>query len=174
LAHQKNDKSIEIKESLNAQRGLIFSYKLRAQIYYTNNELQNALIWAEKAYFLAHEQNLEKELIATGIVLAKIYLSQNEIEAAKKIIENCIHPSKLYTLVHRLSVLGDICKQYQLDALYSIIQKELKSAVLQLVEEQTDYQKYLAPIIKEHIQKNKIDALFNERISLSQELLQLL
>lgn len=174
LAHQKNDKSIEIKESLNAQRGLIFSYKLRAQIYYANNELQNAFIWAEKAYSLAHEQNLEKELIATGIVLAKIYLSQNEIEEAKGVIENCIHPSKSFTLVHRLNVLGDICKHYQLDALYSIIQQEYKSAVLQLGEEQTDYQKYLVPVIEKYIQKSKIDILFNEGKSLSQELLQLL
>lgn len=136
--------------------------------------MQKAFIWAEKAYSLAHEQNLEKELIATGIVLARIYLSQNEIEDAKRVIENCIHPSKSFTLVHRLKVLGDICKHYQLNALYSIIQKEYKSAVLQLGEEQTDYQKYLVPVLEKKIHKSKIDILFNEGKSLSQELLQLL
>ncbi len=174
LAHQKNNKSIEIKESLNAQRGLIFSYKLRAQIYYKNNNLQKAFIWAEKAHSLALEQNLEKECVATGIVLAKVYLSQNKIEDAKKIIESCIHPSKTFTLVHRLNVLSNICNQYNLYALYDIIQEEYKSVVLHLEEERTDYKKYLAPIIKEHIQVNRIDALFSEKISLSQKLLKIL
>lgn len=174
LAHQNNDKSIEIKESLNAQRGLIFSYKLRAQIYFADKNYQDAFIWAEKAYTLASDQGLEKEIIATGIVLVRIYLAFHKIEDAKRVIEDCIQPAKSYALIYRLKTLSNICKEYKLDAQYSIIQKEYKSAIIQLEKEQNIYKDNLEPIIREHIQKNKIDALFQNNVSLSQELLHLL
>lgn len=174
LAHQKNDKSIEIKESLNAQRGLIFSYKLRAQIYFADKKYKDAFIWADKAYSLASDQDLEKEIVATGIVLARIYLAFHKIEEAKRVIENCIQPAKSYALIYRLKTLSNICKEYKLDTQYNIIQKEYKSAVIQLEKEQNNYKNNLESIIREHIQKNKIDALFQNNVSLSQELLHLL
>lgn len=174
LAHKENDKSIEIKESLNAQRGLIFSYKLRAQIFMADDNLQEAVLWAKRAYSLALEQNLDKEIVATGIVLAKILLMSNDNIKATEIIENCIYPAKSYALVYRLETLNNICKEYDLSLMQNIIESEYESAVLQLKKEQADYKKYLEPIISKNINKDRIKTLFEKKKSLSHELLNLL
>ena len=174
LAHKQNDKSIEIKESLNAQRGLIFSYKLRAQIFMTDHNLKEAKLWAKKAYSLALEQNLDKEIVATGIVLAKILLMSNENIEATEIIENCIYPAKSYALVYRLEILNKICKEYNLILMHNIIETEYESAVLKLKKEQADYKKYLLPIVTKNINRNKVKILFEKNKSLSCELLNLL
>lgn len=173
-AHEKNNKSIEIKESLNAQRGLIFSYKLRAQIYFAEQDIDSALLWGNQAYTLATNQNLNKEVVATGILLAKIYLLKKENKKAEEIIENCTDFARAYALVYRLQILDEICNQYNLVRLHNIITAELESASLLLKKEQADYSKFLFPVISKSIQSDKIEELFTGHNSLSQKLLYIL
>ena len=174
LAHEENNKSIEIKESLNAQRGLVFSYKLRAQIYMNEDQYDEAIIWAEKSFALSKELGLDKEIIATGLVLSKVYLIQKQPDKATDIIKKCIYPAKTYTLVHRLKVLKKLCMEYGLTLLYNSISSAYESAALKLSEEQTDYKRNLEPIVFSRINKNRLDRFFSEGESLSQELLLLL
>lgn len=173
-AHKKNDKSIEIKESLNAQRGLVFSFKLRAQIYIMEDNLKEARLWAQRAYSLAQDQSIDKEIVSTGIILAKILLLSDSVIEATPIIEKCIYLAKSYTLVYRLKTLKNICKDYRFFLMYNIIEIEYESAVLKLKKEQADYKKYLEPIITKKIKKDRIKVLFQEKRSLSQELLYIL
>jgi ATP-dependent Lon protease, bacterial type len=173
-AHKKNDKSIEIKESLNAQRGLVFSFKLRAQIYIMEDNLKEARLWAQRAYSLAQDQSIDKEIVSTGIILAKILLLSDNVIEATPIIEKCIYLAKSYTLVYRLKTLKNICKDYRFFLMYNIIEIEYESAVLKLKKEQADYKKYLEPIITKKIKKDRIKVLFQEKRSLSQELLYIL
>jgi len=174
LAHVENNKSIEIKESLNAQRGLVFSYKLRAQIYMNEDQYDEAIIWAEKSFALAKELSLDKEIIATGLVLARVYLIQKQTDNATDVIKKCIYPAKTYTLVHRLKALKNLCMEYELELMYNSISSAYESAALKLSEEQTDYKRNLEPIVFSRINKNRIDRFFSEGESLSQELLLLL
>lgn len=173
-AHKYNDKSIELKESLNAQRGLIFSYKLRAQIFANSNNFTDALYWASKAHFLANQHELDKEIISTGIVLSKIHLIQNNIEDAKKVINKCIQLSISLQLAFRLKTLKKICQTYHLHNQYKIIEKEQGTIEENLILRKKEYQKHLLPAIEEYISKEQINNLFDNNQSLSQALLKLL
>lgn len=113
-ALEYNQKSLDIKKSLNAQRGLVFSMKLNSQIYYRKNDIPSALYWGEEAFKKAKTLGLNKEEVSTGIVYAQVLLSENYEKEAINILSVCIEQACNMCLAHRLKSIINLCNEYGL------------------------------------------------------------
>lgn len=168
-----NEKSIEIKKSLNAQRGLIFSMKLYSQIYFQENDIPKALYWGEEALKKAKELSIYKEEVATGIVYARALLAADQKTKAENILHSCIEQSCNMNLRYRLKTIINLCNEYSLFELCDISKSALSSSESYINEMTNLYKYYLKNKIKKNIDLNKIDELFNHKKALSSLLIML-
>lgn len=71
------EKSISIKESYNDKRGIIYSYKMLANVHFKKHEFVDALLYIRQAQNIAKELGLTKEEMAANLILAKNMLKYN-------------------------------------------------------------------------------------------------
>ncbi len=168
-----NDKSIEIKKSLNTQRGLTFSMKLHSQIYYKMHDIPQTVYWGEEAYKKAQQLNLKKEEVATGITYAYALLAAHQTTQALCILKLCIKQASKLHLAHRLKTIIDLCEEYNLFELKKAAVKALSSTENHIAEMTELYKSYLYETITNNINVDMIDDLINHKQALSTFLMML-
>lgn len=107
VADELNDKSITIKTNMDHRRGLVFSWKLKANIKLAQGDTYEGLLWAEEAHALAKELSLEKEEVATGIVLCDALYELRRIDDAQLILDRISMLAQKMKLAHRVKVIND-------------------------------------------------------------------
>ena len=170
-AHQSNDASIEIKQSLNARRGIAFSEKLRAQIFFAEKNIPAALYWSQKAFDFAQEIGIEKEIVGTGITYAQILLADSQTNVATKIFELIIPLSEKNGLTHRLSTISNLCEIANLGAMFKSAQISLAKSKKLLSSMVYLYDSTFRETVIANISVADIDKLLHERKSLTRKLL---
>lgn len=85
-------KSISIKESYDDKRGILFSYKLLAKVYFKKHEFVDALFYINQARYIANELGLTKEEAAVNLTLAENILKYG-IDYEENSIEELLHDS---------------------------------------------------------------------------------
>lgn len=85
-------KSISIKESYNDKRGLLFSYKLLAKVYFRRYEFVDALFYINQARNIAKELGLTKEVAAVNLALVENILKYG-ISYEEHIIKELLYDS---------------------------------------------------------------------------------
>lgn len=70
-------KSLSIKNSYNDKRGIMYSYKMLANVYFKKNEFVDALFYISQAQNIAKELGLTKEIVAVNLAFAKNILKYN-------------------------------------------------------------------------------------------------
>lgn len=166
-----NNKSIEIKKSLNAQRGLAFSMKLHSQIYYKMRDIPKAIYWGEEAYKKAQQLNLKKEEVATGITYAYALLAADQAKHAQCILNTCIKHASKMNLEHRLKAIISLCDNYNLFELKKIAIDALLSAEKYMAEIMQLYKRHLHETIANNTNLGKIDDLIDHQRALSPSLM---
>lgn len=174
LAIKYNDKSLELKKSLNSQRGIVFSMKLYSQIYYKSENFQDALLWSEKAFNEAQKLNIPKEIVSTGIVYALSLLSVSQKNLAVKILTTCISLSKTMLLNYRLETIIQICNEFNLTELKLVAKSALNGISTHIELMKHLYETTIMNNIHNHINLTHVDNLLNYNMSLSSILIQLL
>lgn len=168
-----NQKSLDIKKSLNAQRGIVFSMKLNSQIYYRKNDIPRALYWGEEAFKKAKTLGLNKEEVSTGIVYAQVLLSKNYKKEAINILHFCIEQACDICLAHRLKSIINLCNEYGLVNLKNKAVNSL-SHVECIIEEMTFlYEQYFKEKIENNCDLSKVYDLIYRKQALSPLLMML-
>lgn len=162
-----NDKSVEIKESLNAQRGIIFSMKLYSQIYYKKNDIPRSIYWGEEALKKAQELNICKEEVATGIVYAQALLASNQKQEAENILNSSIEQSSNMHLGYRLKSIINLCNEHGLVELRDNSTNALQYSERYIGDMRDMYKRHLRGKIENNADLNKIDDLFNHKKALT-------
>lgn len=94
-AEKFSEKSLKIKESINLQRGLIFSYRLMAQIYCSRNNFNQAMDFINRSIDISIKEKLYKESLNSGIIETKIlYQNDKQKIAQEKINQLFIYARK--------------------------------------------------------------------------------
>lgn len=70
-------KSLSIKNSYNDKRGIMYSYKMLANVHFKKHEFVDALFYIKQAQNIAKELGLTKEIVAVNLALAKNILKYN-------------------------------------------------------------------------------------------------
>ena len=166
-----NEKSMDIKESINSERGLVFSMKLYSQIYYAMSDYSMAMYWAEEALNKAKTIKISKEIVATEIVYAQVLLSTGQKQLAISILKDAIDRAGDLHLCHRLKVINALCKKFQLIELNTLAEKTLLTSEKILSDMKASYQHCFADIVHANIDLNRISELFDKREALSPKLL---
>lgn len=166
-AFDYNDKSMEIKTSLNAERGMVFSKKMYSQIYYKKGDTPMALYWGEEAFRQAYQLNLDKEIVATGIVYAEALLAGEQKEEAEKILRLCIDKSRSMCLSYRLTTIINLCDKYTLTNLKDAALYGLSVSKKFLCDISNLYIRNFEDVIEKNIDISKIEDLFTGKRALS-------
>lgn len=162
-----NEKSVDIKKSLNSNRGLVFSYKLYSQIYYRKNDIPGALYWSEEALKLARKLDIKKEIVSVGLVYVNALLAAGQNEEAIKILESCIKESTNLCLSYRLKSAIDLCNQYGITALLDISTLAFSSSEDSISRMRESYIIHFQENVRKNIDFAKIDKLFQNQEALS-------
>lgn len=85
-------KSISIKESYNDKRGLLFSYKMLAKVYFKKQDFLEALFYTNQAQNIAKELRLTKEEVAVNLTLVENILKY-DIKYKEINIEDLLYDS---------------------------------------------------------------------------------
>lgn len=170
LAHTHNNKSMEIKESLDAKRGILFCQKLRAQINLKEKNLAMALTWGQSAYEFAQKIGLQKETASVGMTFAQTLLEDNQTEQAALVLEKSFLTCERLNLCHRLSVISDMCRSNGLTDMAERADKALKNAKLRRESMASLYKNHLRDSVISNINPKRIEQLTNKQ-SLSKSLL---
>lgn len=87
-----SQKSISIKESYNDRRGILFSYKMLAKVYFKKHEFVKALSYINHAGNIAKELGLTKEEVAVNLTLVE-NIQKYGIDYEKDKIEELLYNS---------------------------------------------------------------------------------
>lgn len=157
-------KSLSIKESYNDKRGIMYSYKMLANVHFKKHEFVDALFYIRQAQNIAKELRLTKEIVAVNLALAKNILKYDiacEDIDIKKLLYDSLCIAAKEKLLFRID---DIVRLSE--GKYSDIHNESKKQyklTKQLLEcsavkQQNMYSEYLSNHIKnlfEQLHKNK-------------------
>jgi tetratricopeptide (TPR) repeat protein len=169
-AIDSNQRSIEIKQSLDAQRGIVFSEKLFAQIFFYEKNYEMAENHARHAYEQAIRLGVEKEVVATGYTLCSVLIAFDENKYHSEIsdiINKCLLLCEKQSLYYRAEEFCELCvnnKLFELAAKAKIASTNAKAGTSILVRH---YYKTLQPAIIIQINREKVNDLFSQRKSLS-------
>lgn len=157
-------KSLSIKESYNDKRGIMYSYKMLANVHFKKHEFVDALFYIREAQNIAKELGLTKEIVAVNLTLAKNILKYDinceEVDIKKLLYDSLCIASK-EKLLSRIDTIVRLS-----EGNYSDIHNESKKQyelTKQLLEcsalkQRNIYSEYLSKHIKnlfERLHKNK-------------------
>ncbi|GHV48924.1 hypothetical protein FACS189499_09360 [Clostridia bacterium] len=171
-ASESNNSSIEIKESLNSRRGLLFSHKLNSQIALKEGKTKDAVYWGQLAYAESLQLGVEKEIVATSTTCAKALLENGDIQQAADLLDTAINLSQKLYLLKRLETILQLCKENNLKSLEGgllqsmpTVEKEVGRLVNRYVRE------FRYTVEQRQANFSLADSLLKDRKSLSQRLL---
>lgn len=156
-----SQKSISIKESYNDRRGLLFSYKMLAKIYFKKQQNTEALFYISQAQSIAKELGLTKEEVSVNLILAKNILKY-EIDCTgsniniEKLLCDSLNIAINEKLLFRIHTIIKLSEGRYID-LYDKAKKQYQ-LVKQFLEctakkEQEVYEKYASKHIHELFKK---------------------
>jgi len=171
-ANESNNSSIEIKESLNSRRGLMFCHKLNSQIALSGENVQDALYWGQLAYTEALELGVEKEIIAASVTYARALLHDGDKQQAADILDAAIILGKKLCLLKRLKTIQDICIHNDLENLVLLSTQAITAITPEIDRITKRYAKEFRHIVKQkEKQFSLVDSLLSNKKTLSQRLL---
>lgn len=165
-------KSISIKESYNDKRGIMYAYKLMANVYFKRHEFVDAIFYIEQAQNIAKELGLAKEVVAVNLTLVKnimkYEINYKEINI-EELLYDCLCIASNEKLLFRIDTIVRLSEGTYTDLhneskkQYELTKQFLERSVL----EQCDiYSKYLS----KHI-KNLFERLHNNNKAITSTLL---
>jgi hypothetical protein len=167
-----NNSSIEIKESLNSRRGLVFSHKLNAQIALSIDNITDALYWGNMAYIESQQLAVEKEVVATSVTYARALLANADKKQAADLLDIAIVSSQKLCLRQRLNTILQLCKENNLNSLENSANKAIEAVTADVENAKKRYVKEFRYNVEQK-QKQFVlaDGLLKYKKSLSQRLL---
>jgi tetratricopeptide (TPR) repeat protein len=138
-ATEFNDKSIEIKVNFDHRRGLIFSWKLRAKILLAQGEPLDALKWVRKAYALAQQLRLDKEAVATGLVLISVLAALDRHTECRPVVDAICPVAQDLKLGHRLQTLNTLITQLNLGDVCEVLPLEQSTQRDEIIDRISSY-----------------------------------
>jgi len=165
-------KSISIKESFGDIRGLVFSYKTYAKIYFKQNKFLDAIYYINKARNVALKLGLNKEVLSINIILVenvlKYHISYDMLEL-KKILKDGLKIAIEEKLLYRIHTIMKLSK-YKWDDIYTISKKKYTEIKNILKEETVQIQALYYDSLDEKSQKI-FESLLTKTKSISSGLL---
>lgn len=167
-----SQKSLSIKESYNDRRGIMFSYKMLAKVYFKKHEFVDALFYINQAKNIANDLGLTKEIAAVNLTLAENILKYGisyEESNIEELLNNSLNIASNEKLLFRIDTIVRLS-----EGKYSAIHnkaKEQYELTKQLLEcsaqkQREIYRKFLS----EHIQ-NLFERLHNNNKAITSTLL---
>lgn len=147
-------KSLSIKESYNDKRGIMFSYKMLAKVFFKKQEFVDALFYISQAQNIAKELGLTKEVVAVNLALAKNILkydiNYNEINI-EKLLQDSLNIASDEKLLFRIDTIVHLSEENYGDLHNKAIeQHKLIKQLLECnaVKQREMYSKYLSNSIQ--------------------------
>lgn len=167
-----SQKSLSIKESYNDKRGILFSYKMLAKVYFKKQEFVDALFYINQAQNIAKELGLTKEVVSVNLTLAENILKY-EIDYGETNIEELLYSSLNIAsnekLLFRIDTIARL-SEANYNELYNKAKEQYESTK-QLLERSALKQRYIyIKYLSRHMQ-NLFGRLHNNNKAITSTLL---